>query len=323
MTLNCWIRLISLVFVLGVLRPEAHADDLSGRTFKEAKALYTAERYEEALRRFMDTYVLKPSPSLLHNIAMAHWKQGHLREAHAYFLRYLQDPSLSVEQRATEERNLARVRENASGQGILLDENEGSEASHEEARRQALAFSGEGRTQYKAGNYAASVDRFRAAYLLHSEPRILQNLAMAYIKLGKKPEAVVLLTRYREEGKLTTEQQAQVDTLITDVQQGATTTADSLAEDESETEDALRQANRERKTSNNLNGSDGSSLERIPVYKKWWFWTAIAGGAIVVSLAIALPIVLTQRASDPCNESDWCVGVQAAPLRLWSIHPSH
>ena len=324
MILSCWSRALALALavVLACLSAAARADELAAHTFKEAKALYSAERYDEALKRFMDTYVLQPSPSLLHNIAMAHWKQGQLKEAHSYFLRFLKDGNLSPDQRATTERNLFRVRESAKGQGLTLDDNDGTDAEREEARRQAMAISAEGRAQYRAGNYVASVDRFRTAYLQYSEPRILQNLAMAYVKLGKKPEAVVLLNRYREEGNLTAEQKSQVDALLSDIQQGTVNAADGLVEDETDSEEAIRRAIRDRQAANEQRATALASAERVPVYKKWWFWTAITGGAIAVSLAIALPIVLTQRANDPCTGSDWCVGVQSAPLRSWNISPS-
>ena len=36
--------------------------------------------------------------------------------------------------------------------------------------------------------------------------------------------------------------------------------------------------------------------ERAPIYKKWWFWTAIAGGVLVVG-AVTAGIVVATRPS--------------------------
>ncbi len=116
MTLSCWIRSVLAGILFLICIPSSRGDELSVRIYKEAKGLYAAERYDEALKRFMDAYVLQPSPRLLQNVAMAHWKQGHVKEAIIFFRRFLKDPSLTTEQRASTERTLSRLQEGEAQQ---------------------------------------------------------------------------------------------------------------------------------------------------------------------------------------------------------------
>jgi tetratricopeptide (TPR) repeat protein len=329
MTLNCWIRslLIGILFLTCI--PSSRGDELSVRIYKEAKGLYAAERYDEALKRFMDAYVLQPSPRLLQNVAMSHWKQGHLKEAIIFFRRFLKDPNLTAEQRASAERTLSRLQESEAQQSPKPD-GVGSpdQQSAEAERKKALEISAEGKALYKSEKYAAAVEHFREAYVLHAEPKILQNLAMAYWKQGQTTEALALFIRYRDEANPIGEQRAQVDAAIEKLQQGTASSTDnvSLAEDDQPAEPAQH-------TDPRVNGTrpsaptDLGQAEKVPVYKKWWFWTAVAGGAVAVGLAIALPIALTRGPKDPCAGADLCLNASAVSLRIGlgndhlSLHP--
>ena len=40
---------------------------------------------------------------------------------------------------------------------------------------------------------------------------------------------------------------------------------------------------------------------KTPVYKKWWFWTAIVGAAAVVAVGVGLGVALSSAPSAPAN----------------------
>ena len=42
-------------------------------------------------------------------------------------------------------------------------------------------------------------------------------------------------------------------------------------------------------------------------YEKWWVWTAVAGGAVAVSLAVALPLALNTQ-GPLCGDAKNCIG---------------
>ena len=324
MTLSSSIRSLLAGILFLIFIPSSRGDELSVRIYKEAKGLYAAERYDEALKRFMDAYVLQPSPRLLQNVAMAHWKQGHVKEAIIFFRRFLKDPSLTTEQRASTERTLSRLQEgeaqqspNPNGGGIP------EQHSAEAERKRALELSAEGKVFYKGEKYSAAVEHFRDAYLLHAEPKILQNLAMAYWKQGQTTEALALFIRYRDEANPIGEQRTQVDAVIQKLQQGTASSTDnvSLAGDDQPAEPA--QLTDSRVNGNGTRPSTPTDLgqaEKVPVYRKWWFWTVVAGGAVAVGLAIALPIALTRGPKDPCAGSDVCLNASAVSLRIGLGH---
>lgn len=318
MTLNCWIRPLLVGILLLICVPSSRGDELSARIYKEAKGLYSAERYDEALKRFMDAYVLQPSPRLLQNVAMAHWKQGHVKEAIVFFRRFLKDPSLTAEQRASTERTLSRLQESTAQQSPPSD-GPGTldEQSVDAERKKALELSTTGKSLYKAEKYAAAVEHFRDAYVLHAEPRLLQNLAMSYWKQGQTQEALALFLRYREEAKPSGDQRTQIDSVIEKLQQGTASSTDnvSLAEEEPPTEPA-QHAGSKINAGAGATAMDLGQAEKVPVYKKWWFWTAVAGGVVAVGLAVALPIALTRGPKDPCDGSDVCLTTSAGSLRI-------
>ncbi|HNG00067.1 MAG TPA: hypothetical protein PK493_22405, partial [Pseudomonadota bacterium] len=53
---------------------------------------------------------------------------------------------------------------------------------------------------------------------------------------------------------------------------------------------------------------------QVKWYQKWWVWTIVAVGVVVVATAIIVPVVLSQQTI--CKDVDVCTTIQAAPLRI-------
>jgi tetratricopeptide (TPR) repeat protein len=102
MGLNFWsmIRTIPLfcVLLLNLGNVQAAGDSFE-HEYAAAMSLYEAGKYDDALRAFEAAYQVKQLPGLLFNMAQAHRKLGHAKEALSAYQRYLAaspslDPSL-------------------------------------------------------------------------------------------------------------------------------------------------------------------------------------------------------------------------------------
>ena len=66
----------------------ASKDELAREHFRAGEALHKLGRHEEAIREFMDGYVLVPLPAFLLNIAQAHRMAGNPAKAKEFYGKY-------------------------------------------------------------------------------------------------------------------------------------------------------------------------------------------------------------------------------------------
>ncbi len=126
-----------------------------------------------------------------------------------------------------------------------------------------------GERYYQSGQYSLSIQAFRQAYVLKPLPIFLYDMAQAHRLAGQTDEAIQLYERYLREDP-GTQQKAEIDAYLAQLHQ-------------KQEQDRLAAAARLR-----LLEQPPSQPPR-PVYKKWWFWTAlgtVAAGAIVTGAVL-------------------------------------
>jgi len=122
-----------------------------------------------------------------------------------------------------------------------------------------------GSQHYDLGEFGPALTDFRQAFVLSNEPDLLFNIAQCYRRLGLKQEAIEMYRNYLHRAPVvadTRKAQANLDELL------------------HEQAEAHKQKGQ-------------------PVWRKWWFWTSIAGGVAVAGAAVGLGVGLTQRSSTP------------------------
>ena len=124
---------------------------------------------------------------------------------------------------------------------------------------------------YESGRYEAALPEFQAAYASRQMPWLLINIGRTFHRLGRLDEAITLYNRYEqavpngdpETIKKVREYKAQAEVLL--AAKGAATPSTA------EVTPPLV-----------LPIAKGTAPQ--PLYKKWWFWTAIGGGVAVIAI---------------------------------------
>jgi tetratricopeptide (TPR) repeat protein len=163
----------------------------------------------------------------------------------------------------------------------------------EAADNKALArevFS-DGMRQYDLGDYKTALELFKKAYLNYPEPAIIFNIAQCERQLGHKAEAVRLYRSFLRkvpDAPNRTNIESIIKRLENEmVQEEATkNTAPSgtITPPEKPVQPPPVVVHTEPKPT-------------VPVYKKWWLWTAV-GGAAAVALGVGLGVGLTRGHGD-------------------------
>ena len=131
---------------------------------------------------------------------------------------------------------------------------------------------------YESGRYEAALPEFQAAYESRQMPWLLINIGRTFHRLGRLDEAITLYNRYEQADpsgdpetiKKVREYKAQAAVLLATKSTPATppsaVTPPPIVD-------------------------KGSATAPQPLYKKWWFWTAIGGGvAVIVVSGIAIGV---------------------------------
>jgi len=157
------------------------------------------------------------------------------------------------------------------------------------------ALSEQGLQKYQSGDYRSALARYQAAYAKYPLARLLYNIGRTQHQLGRNAEAEqayrnflvqtsddVLRAKAQEYlAQLEQERPPQQSPPRPELAPTVILAPTSLSEPHT----ALPE---QRPTST----SDGTRV--VPVYKKWWFWTAVGGGVVAIT-AIGLGIGLSQR----------------------------
>lgn len=192
---------------------------------------------------------------------------------------------------------------------------------------------------YSQGDYETAIREFQSAFAIRQLPRLLFNLGQAHRKLGHAREALGYLQNYlRVQTNPTPEDRAELESYI-----AATRPLVEIAEAErrkiAAEEMLAAHAGAATQSSDSRSAEPApAALEGpahlpaaalipaappslavearpsplpqkadeaspTPVYKKWWFWTALGGSALAIT-AVGLGVGLAQR--NPCGHSAPC-----------------
>ena len=184
-------------------------------------------------------------------------------------------------------------------------------ASETAARAAAL----EAKKAFDLGDFPKAIERYEAAYKLKAAPGLLFNLGQSHRRAGNLEKASFYFRRYLEtnppaaQAKATEEVLAQVEAQAvsqkTEQSESARKEAERLALEEQRQHAAaeqqrqleLEKARLEALTAQGRNLTLEASLKKgaaaapVPVYQRWWFWTAI--GATVAGGVVAATVVAT------------------------------
>ena len=137
---------------------------------------------------------------------------------------------------------------------------------------------------YESGRYETALPEFQAAYQSRQMPWLLINIGRTLHRLGRLDEAITFYNRYEQAApngdpdtiKKVREYKAQAEVLLG--AKGATVTppADKPP------------------LPVNAGPTDSGSAAK-PLYKKWWFWTAIGGGVAVLAIGIGAGVAASNH----------------------------
>lgn len=145
---------------------------------------------------------------------------------------------------------------------------------------------------YESGRYEAALPEFQAAYQSRQMPWLLINIGRTLHRLGRLDEAITFYNRYEqaspnddpETTKKVREYKAQAEVLLSAKGASGTTVTPPPTPDPAPS------------------GPVAPLPDTRPVYKKWWFWTAIGGGAAVILITgIAVGVSVNSRAPIPAD----------------------
>ncbi len=137
---------------------------------------------------------------------------------------------------------------------------------------------------YMSGQYKEAIEEFKAAYLKEPLPIYLYNIAQSQRQIGRKQEALTQYERFLHEAQ-NAQQRARAQGYVTELR------AQLAAEQAAKTAVAPTQALPAPGPSRLL--PQPQPVTSVPVYRRWWFWTAI-GGVVVAGVATGVAVAVTR-----------------------------
>lgn len=158
---------------------------------------------------------------------------------------------------------------------------------------------------YESGRYEAALPEFQSAHESRQVPWLLINIGRTLHRLGRLDEAITFYNRYEQAAinddpetvKKVREYKAQAEVLLS--AKGAATGANP--DQSAGPPDATAGTGTAKSPDLTAKPADPAPpKEQKPVYKKWWFWTAIGGGvAVIAIIGIAAGVAANSRAPIP------------------------
>lgn len=148
------------------------------------------------------------------------------------------------------------------------------------------------RQQSEVGNLSEALRLYRAAYEVQSDPAIFFSIGRVLQKQGQLTEASSYFQRFIDSPVEAPDQKRRAADYLKEIQ-AASIKHSTPVENSSQT--FLPSAS----------STPSDATTGKPVYKRWWFWTAIGGGVLAVT-AIGLGVGLSQqRASIPFDPNTY------------------
>ena len=140
-----------------------------------------------------------------------------------------------------------------------------------------------------SGQYNAALTGYEKAYALRPSPWLLINIGRVQQKMGRPADAVTSFQRF-----------------LSTADNGPKEVVDAAREylQQAESDLAAQRAKEQRRLQPAGQGDPAAATalsESKPVYKKWWFWLALAGGAAAVAAVAVGVTVGTAGPSEPAR----------------------
>ncbi len=147
----------------------------------------------------------------------------------------------------------------------------------------------EGTAAYKVGNFEKALATYEAAHQLYPAPQFLFNIAQCYFQLQNWERAEFFFEGYLREVP-DASNRSLVDELIGEARERAAAKreADKRKLDLERERFELERRTKEREADERARlAVQSRPVEKpAPVYKKWWFWTAVGGVAAAATLTV-------------------------------------
>lgn len=159
------------------------------------------------------------------------------------------------------------------------------------------------RTHFAAGQYKEALDAYATLYAETLHPTYLRNIGRCHQKLGDPDRAIDSFREYlRKADDLTTKQRGEVEGFIREMEE----LKRSRSAQPGVAPLSLPQA--EPPSSGALSAAPSPApAEPAPVYKRWWFWTAVG---VLAAGGTAAVLIAGQKQSSGCLGITPCASVK-------------
>ena len=160
--------------------------------------------------------------------------------------------------------------------------------------------------RFSAGDYAAAIDDYRAAYQLRQLPTLIFNIAQAHRKAGQWQEALANYERFMKEdpkSALVPEAEAHAAAMRAKIEAEKSSlereAAARLAQQRVEEAEALAKAREEERKKAEAALLLATSAKNVPIYKRPWFWIVVGGAAAAaIGVGVGVGLYLREPSSD-------------------------
>jgi tetratricopeptide (TPR) repeat protein len=174
----------------------------------------------------------------------------------------------------------------------------GAGAAHAEddvAKAKKLFASGS--RHFDLSEFDAALRDFKEAYRLKDDPVFLFNIGQCHRALHQ-PEDAILAYRSFLRRRPDTPNRADVEQKIVALEQEQ---REKEAQKKRDADAAAAAAAAAAPTAPAVEHIVAPPPKKTPVYKKWWLWTAVAGGVVAIGLGVGLGVGLTRGRSTPSS----------------------
>jgi tetratricopeptide (TPR) repeat protein len=161
--------------------------------------------------------------------------------------------------------------------------------------------SDEGHKLYSDRKYSEALTEFQRAFDSKPEPRLLLNIGRTLFRLGRPRAALRAYEQYQKVAPADPDTQNKLERYIAEAKIAVEAEKEAAPPDEKNPDQV---ANPNPQT-NPPGVTPPPAEEKKPVYKKWWFWTAIGGAAVAVGLGVGLGVGLNQKKAEPFVDVLW------------------
>lgn len=180
----------------GAAAPSAAAKARARRHYEQAEAYRKAGTYDKAIEEYQAAYKEVPKPGFLFDVGLVYEQMGDLRQAVAYYDRYLAERSQGSVAEEAKARKVALERKIAA-EDAARKTAEARAAATAERTKHVDALRRSARAKSAAGDHAGAAADLRAAHALNDDPELLFDMAQELDRGGDKKAALSAYQRYR------------------------------------------------------------------------------------------------------------------------------